>query len=189
MTAQPQATTDEIAARALTNDALAERVQKIADFPRSFGREQRAALLTEAAPPALARRLRPERGQDMIAPWTEVQINHTRYRVEGFTRTGDTLWVELEETSGGWPTQTAMITFAELAPIVAAQEADAARDAYEQQKRTELGIEHYGMSSKPPEPLPDGFWDDYTGPHADAAVVVLTVPPGKAQAVLAILAE
>lgn len=44
-----QGTVDEIAARALTNGALAERVDQIGKFPRSYKREQRAALLAEAA--------------------------------------------------------------------------------------------------------------------------------------------
>lgn len=62
MTQAPtQGTTDQIAANALTNGALAERVQLIADFPRSFKREQRAALLEEAA-----RRLR----------WEDAYLKH-----------------------------------------------------------------------------------------------------------------
>lgn len=119
----------------------------------------------------------------MIAPWDEVRIRGTRYRVEGFQTVDDALWVELEESGGGWPTKTAMITFAELAPLVMAGEEAAAREAYEERERDRRGIPVFGMSSEPPAPLPDGFWDGYKGPH-DVTTLVLTVPPEKLNAVL-----
>lgn len=114
----------------------------------------------------------------MIREWTEVRIGSDNWRVEEFTVVSDTLWVRLEDTSSSWPKKTAMVLFSELASHVLQEQEREARSAYEDRKRDELGITVYGMSSEPPPPLPEGFWDDYKAPTEGVHLTAVEWTPG-----------